>query len=140
MSPPNLLLARKRVLDKMVDQCLITRNEAGVADDVLDENTGALTSPTPTTVYNGVCSVKPQRHDAQVEGGRFITVVSYFAGIPWDAPMPKKGDVFKLTASANDSSLIDKEFLVADVESKSFLVQRVLRLEEVQLPANRPRP
>lgn len=142
---PDLSVARVVVEALMDDTCVITRDEEKFSDDVLDPVTGRLTPPTPDTItvydssttgaegraLGGRCKVSPQntQPSERLEGGAEVNARMYNGSIPWDAPMPKIGDLLLIASSYRDPQLVGKTFKVQSVEVSTFLVSRRMQLE-----------
>lgn len=83
----------------MPDTVLITRAKAGTTNP----STGAITSGTPTTVYNGVAHVRvPDSYELDVEfGGQEQTKQRYHIYLPEDITVnevPHTDDILKIQA------------------------------------------
>lgn len=144
---PDLSFARQQVEALMDDTCVITRDHQGGRDDVLNQDTGELvTKPNDeavvydeTSIGDGGrelgarCKVSPMSADSAArnvsEGGNPLRTRYYRGSIPWDAPMPAKGDELRLTSSRRDPELVGQLFYVEDVLTSTFLVSRRLVLE-----------
>lgn len=144
---PDLTVAREAVERLQDDACIVTR--AGVA--VLNETTGVMESPAPTTVYSaasvgeggrsladadgtgGRCSVSypsNARSGYREEGGRQVLDSVPEARVPVDAPLIKEGDIFTVVSSRRDPQLVTKSFRVSDVIEKSMAISRRIVLEQ----------
>lgn len=138
----------------MADECLITRDPQGHADDLWDPTTMTYTEPTPDDIVvygaastgtdarplvgdfgaGGKCKFSPvqSRGDLpRLEGGRDAITRQYYATVPWDAPEVKPGDLFQVVASARDPHAIGKTFVIMNEQKKTMLVGRTVTLEEV---------
>lgn len=123
---PDLTAATATVERLMSDTCTVVRNPDGVTDAVLNQDTGALVDPAPTsTVYSGKCFMQPAGGGGvDEEGGAQFVARTYQLTIPMSAALPAKGDLVVITASARDASLVDQKFTVRDVLVASLAVAR----------------
>lgn len=100
----------------LVDRCNITRGEelAGT----LDENTGALSAPAPTTVYADLpCSVSSSRTgDFMIdhEGEQEILTSRFVGRYPWTADGLRVGDTMTVTVS-EDNDLVGRQFVIKNI-------------------------
>ncbi len=129
---------RRLIESRMLDAGTLTRDAQGTDDDTLDQNTGALTPPggDTTNVYTGKALVYPtaltQRVDS--EGARAYTEKTYTLRLPWDAAEPKPGDVWTMSASAHDATLVGRPLRVLAVDRSSFLTSRDMVVEDRSSP------
>ena len=132
--PPKLDRPRAKVTSLLVDRGTITRNEDGTTDAPVDRATGRIIDDEPNTFYGpdiephrGAMLVTPLRFQDRGDG-----VVQLAKGLlPWDAPVPKVGDVLQLTVSADPQLIDGPPFVVDDVEGSSYLVARKIVLARV---------
>lgn len=124
--------ARRTVNGIMQDACYI--EQAGTeALRILDANTGQLVDTNPDTlVYLGRCFITPAQYRAVDEGGRERLIKMYRIKIPWDAPVPSRGDVVVPTASVYDSELVGRRLTIDEIQLSSVLVWRSLSVLELQ--------
>jgi hypothetical protein len=113
----------------MVDSCTITRRGG---DPVFDDTTGTYTPATPTTVYTGVCKVRPSNLSGNTTaqaGEREVSLWPFSVSIPVaeDADLD---DVVTVTASL-DPSLVGRTLRVRSVARGTYLTARRLDCEEV---------
>lgn len=120
----------------MEDACVITRDESGVDEAVLDQNTGELVDPVPGTTYEGACLVKAPSglsNRPQEQGGQIYTQSEYQLKLPLSAlgsdSEPNKGDFVLITASLRDPALVGKTFRIIDVAYKTMAISRTCTLE-----------
>lgn len=151
---PNLAPAQVAVENLMDDACVIQRNPRFLADDTLNDTTGALVAPGPelTTIYDstatgdsgrslassddtgGKCTVTPipaglfSNHPVR-EGGAEIRRQVYRATVPIDAPEIRAGDYLTVTGSRRDPSLVGQTFTVETISHSTFAVSRKLTVE-----------
>lgn len=126
---------RLLIESRMIDTCTITRDPEGSGDDVLDQNTGALTPQAgdESTVYTGACLLYPagRRQESQfTEGSRAVSEHSYDLRIPWDAAEPDVGDVVTLSVSTHDPTLVGRPLRVRSVARSTLLTSRDLVVED----------
>ena len=130
---------RRLIESRMFDTCTITRDTQGTDDDTLDQTTGVLTQPggDRSTVYTGKCVVYPysqRRGQVDTEGARIYAEKMYAARIPWNSPEPKIGDVFTVTASREDSVLVNRPLRVIEMDMSSFLTSRDMVVQDRATP------
>ncbi len=115
----------------MVDSCTVTR--AGVGPGTVNETTGAVTPPAPTTVYTGRCRVQvpqavPSEQDA---GGAPVAVQPTAVSLPVvGSEGVEVGDVVTITAATFDASLVGVTYVVRGLHRKTHATARRLRVEE----------
>lgn len=129
---PDLSFARAQIERLMDDQCTVYRDPDAEFDDVLDVDTGEIVPPDHDSriVYQGKCYFRLDgRQNALVDqGGVQRPLRGYQLVIPATADCLEAGDVAVCTASRRDRALVDQEFIVTDVITKSFLVSRKAEL------------
>lgn len=122
----------------MDDECIVTVDEDGVDDAVLDQTTGELVEAPEVTVYEGKCKVKSPRglsNRPQEEGGKIYTQGEYELGLPISylesnpEAEPAKGMWVLITSSRRDQGLVGKKFRIIDVIYGTFATQRKCPLE-----------
>lgn len=133
----------------MDDACVITRPGAG--PPVLNEITGVLVPPAPTTIYDattlgedgrsladaenigGMCMVSPPSSLSDraliTEGSVEARVDTYSGKIPVDAPVIREGDNLTVLSSRRDPQLVDQTYRVERVYEGTFAISRRMRLE-----------
>ena len=118
----------------MLDSCTVQRPSK--APPTIDPATAAATPQTPTTVYDGPCSLASptttaatsERADAEVTVARFALKVPISSG-PYEL-----GDVVTITATDTPDLLElvgDRRWLVTTVSAGTYAIHQVLALEEV---------
>lgn len=119
----------------MLDSCTITRDPAGVIDDVLDPVTLQLSKPVDDaeTIYSGICLVSPATTMERTTEttGRLISGRRYGVRIPIAAPAVSPGDLVKITDSERDPSLIGRELRVESITRQTLGVTRQIVVIEV---------
>lgn len=154
MAFPDLTYARFAMERLMADECLITRDPQGVADDTWNPATMtySVVDPDDIVVYGatsrgdrnrslkgdtgvgGKCKLSPVQSRSDLpreEGGRPEITRQYYATLPWDAPQVRPGDLFQVVASARDPHAIGITFVIMNEQVKTLLVGRTVTLEEV---------
>jgi hypothetical protein len=93
------LLAEARVEHEevMLDECTVARNNGA---PVWNSTTGQYTQPT-TTVYSGICRVKPWRALDQEVADVAVDVTRLRVDLPWTAPAVRRGDVVTVASTQN---------------------------------------
>lgn len=131
MSSVETVLGRGRAHAErlMTDTCTVTR--AGTTS-TLDEGTGTLTN-TPTTVYTGVCRLKPtQVQDRMVEvGADEVGIASHVVSLPITETDPRPGDIVTVTASTYDAASVGRTFTILGALHGSQITARRLSCQEV---------
>lgn len=125
------VLARGRAAARrlMVDACLIRRAGSVTTDDL----TGQVTTPY-TPIYLGACRVQTtiamgNRTDA---GEVSVVVLRLELQLPVvGSEGVRRGDLVSITASTNDTDLINRTFRVRDLHHKTHATSRRLQIEEV---------
>ncbi|QYC44936.1 hypothetical protein Nocox_36910 [Nonomuraea coxensis DSM 45129] len=122
------VLGRGRVaaLQLMRDTCVIERKDG---EPVLDEETGQLEQPW-TTVYTGVCRVKPRSSSETEWGEREVTLAQLVVSLPWDtAPQIQREDRVRVMES-EDGWLIGRHLDVVGVSLSGTATARRLLVED----------
>lgn len=131
---PDVVAARVVAEAAMVDTCIVYRDAAGSADDVLNTTTGALAQPVgdQTTVYEGPCLLRTENIQARrdEEGGAYLARKLQGARLPVSAPVVVYGDILEVLTAAHDPQLVGRRGRVLDVEVNTFAVTRKLTLED----------
>jgi hypothetical protein len=104
----DLTLARATALGLMESTCRITRVGAGAP------------------IYEGPCVVTFEAAVDQEVGGRPVQVRRYRIGLPFDAAVPAGGDHVLITASPDDTALVDVTMRVLEVAKATWVVTRQL--------------
>ena len=117
----------------MVDACTITR--PGTGTGTVNETTGEVTPPAPTTVYAGKCRVqRPGASTSQnsTAGDYEIGVNTLLVQLPVTALGVKRGDDFTLTAVGplTDADLLGSKAEVRANLAKTHATKRTLICEE----------
>lgn len=112
----------------MVDACTVTRPGAYGAPD---ETTGVATR-TSTTVYTGVCRVKPEPPGEQTAGEREVVTRQFVVSLPITVDDVAVGDVVTVTASVYDTGLVGAALTVVGVPVGSHLTARRLLAERIE--------
>ncbi len=126
--------ARERTEADLVDKCVITRDPQGVHDDTfneLDLTYGTPAAGDTSTIYADLCSiaaVATQGRGEQTEGGQMVYRDEYRARVKVTNTVPAIGDVFTLTVSANDESMVGRRFTIIEVLGGTYTVTRRLRM------------
>lgn len=132
---PQLASASAVAERMMVDECTITRDVAGVTDDVLDLDTLKLSKPEADSseVYAGPCMVSPATTVERVgeEIGRLVSGRRYGVRIPVSAPAVKPGDRLTVTLSQRDPGLEGRPLRVESIVRQTLAVTRQLVVIEV---------
>jgi len=143
---PDLSDGREAVEELMTDACRIWHDAGGTLDEALDPVTGRLVRPpgNDVVVYDassqgsesrpleGRCRMKMRSEadpTAHPLGERQIGQRLYELNIPWDAPVPARGDYAEITFSLRDPALVGPIWKVREVLRTSFLIQRTLVME-----------
>lgn len=122
----------------MDDECIVTEDENGLADAILDQETGELTQAPENSVYEGVCKVKSPRglsNRPQEQGGQIYTQGEYELGLPITyleanpESEPREGMWVLITSSRRDPGLVGKKFRMLKPVYGTFTVQRKVPLE-----------
>lgn len=132
--PPKLDRPRAKVTALLVDVCELSRDEGGRTDAPVDRLTGRIVDDAPNAYYGpdvdphkGRCLVTPLRFRQADDN-----VIQIAQGlIPWDAPIPKHGDMLSVVTSVDQQLVNGPPFVVDDVEGSSFIVVRKLALYRV---------
>jgi hypothetical protein len=117
----------------MVDTCTITR--AGTGPGTINETTGAVIPPSPSTVYEGPCRVQrpgTSAAPAAESGGYAIGVGTLFVQLPISATGIKRNDVWTLTVLGpeTDPDLLGVDAKVEANLTKTHATKRTLICEE----------
>lgn len=127
----------------MIDECLISRDEQGVYDDVLDEETGELVQPDPDVVevYSGACLLKPMgtKDQAYDTGDQPVYRKGYNVLLPKEVDDVRLGDVLTMTTSVRDPALEGYSFRVFEVRVSTHSVYRHIRVEDIREDYNSTR-
>lgn len=116
------------------DTCVITR--AGTGKGAFNTSTGQYAAPARVTVYSGPCRIQVTaliaNSSASSAGQRAATVQASELQLPiagtGDVSIK---DVAKITASAHDAELVDREFTIDARHEKTHATSRRLRVSEV---------
>lgn len=114
------------------DTVLVTRQGG---DPVLDETTGDLDFPAPTTVYTGAARVRPRgtsEQSAEV-GELHETLGDYVATLPHTVTDVQVDDFLSVTASS-DGGMVGRSFRVVHVGWSSWQIDRRVGLEDREQP------
>lgn len=120
---------RRRVRSLFRSTCIITR--AGEGSPVLNQETGNLTDPAPTTIYEGPCTIRPAdvgATDVQF-GEREVRTRRFICKLPPDVPV-HKSDVWLGVSSKHNQELVGKELIVRDVVLDEWQIATVVVLED----------
>lgn len=110
----------------MRDTCVIERKDG---DPVFNDETGQLEQAW-TTVYTGVCRVKPRSSREVDWGEREVSLHQYVAVLPWDAaPEVAREDRLRVTAS-DDTWLIGRNLEVVGISLAGTATARRLLVED----------
>lgn len=120
----------------MTDTCIITRVDPNAAATVPDPVTLVIPPRARITVYSGPCRVQVTSviaNSTSSDAGERSTTVQ---GSELQLPVAGTGDVSvtdvaKITASAHDAELVDREFTIVARHEKSQATARRLRVIEV---------
>ncbi|WP_425834181.1 DUF6093 family protein [Streptomyces fractus] len=135
--------ARRVVARILDDQLEVWRDDAGHADDVLDEANGALRRPVPDEmpVWDGLGAVMPLGRPAitpPVDGARLSEPPStdYQAVLPVEAPELRPDDVVRVAGSVRpggprDPRLVGRRFRVSDANVGTYSVVRLVRVQVI---------
>ena len=120
MSAGDALFEGRRAAEGlMVDECVIRR---GPGEPVIDEDSGAVTEGTGTTVYTGKCKV--QSKDAATAspdaGGHSFVTVSRQVHIPANSADIRDDDVVEITASRFNAFTVGKRYRVEGFTPDTF--------------------
>lgn len=132
---PNLERARLRVESFMTDTCVITRDAQEVYDDIIDENTGLITKPSPdaTTLYDGPCLLISagigQAEGAQGGAIELLGQRTYRGYLPLSLLGIEAHDILTVTDCLRDPELIGRRFIIRGVYAETFAIFRLLDLE-----------
>lgn len=127
----------------MDDTCVMTRNESGVDDAVLDQDPssptfGQLIEAPSDTFYDGPCLLKAPTgltNRPEEQGGRIYTQGEYQIKLPLTFLVenpeaePRIGDYALMTSSRRDPAAVGHVFRVIDVTYKTMATSRVCSLE-----------
>jgi hypothetical protein len=110
----------------MRDTCVVERKDG---DPVFNDETGQLEQAW-TTVYTGVCRVKPRSNREVDWGEREVSLHQYVAVLPWDAPAEvAREDRLRITAS-DDTWLIGRNLEVVGISLAGTATARRLLIED----------
>lgn len=131
---------RSLVNDWLVDTIRFERDN-GVADDVLDEETGELIPPPAEVIYDGPGAVQPVSGFSEITDPNVATHyqesgATYRVLIPLNEPLDyRAGDIVKVTAVAEetgDPALVGPRWKVVEQRGESsFQVVRIIYLRPV---------
>lgn len=122
----------------MDDECIVTVDEGGVDEAVLNQETGELEQLPASTVYEGKCKIKSPKglsNRPVEEGGQIYTQGEYELGLPLSVleanpdQEPAKGMWVLVTSSRRDPGLVGQKFRIIEVIYGTFAVQRKCPLE-----------
>ena len=119
----------------MADQCVLSRNPGGAADDTIDPVTLQLIPSGATSVFTGYCEIRfqPARRaigqanpseDAAVPGGFLVKLPLTKLTLE-----PEPGDRLLCTASVNDPGLAGRTFTITRVQRDTYSTARLCELE-----------
>lgn len=111
------------------DECVITRASG---DPVFDEDTGEYTTPDPTEVYEGPCSLRPAGGLVGTDvtaGERELRLSDYVLKLPADTPV-LNNDTVELTRSQYDADLVGRTYRITDVLRDGWQIARKCVVEE----------
>lgn len=128
---PDLTYATEVVESLMDDECVITRDSDGVSDDVLDADGNLTPVGSATTLYEGVCMVRPVQaikpHPVPYTEQQ---VSQYAVKVPVTVDVDyRKGDVVSITSSRRDPQLVGRTLYVRVVQYRTFALSRTLLVE-----------
>ncbi len=150
---PDLDGARAAVEALMDDAAIIRYDPQGRNDDQWDHTTGRRIRPNPDSseVYNassvgfggrsladtdhlgGKCKVQVAAASSipreAREGGAQTPTEYYNVGLPWDAPIPRKGAEIEIVSSRRDPDLVGQRLVVRSNHYGTFLVSRKILAE-----------
>ena len=114
----------------MVDECVIRR---GPGEPVIDEDTGAVTEGSGTTVYAGKCKVqsKDSATASPDAGGHSFVTVSRQVHIPANAADVRDDDVVEITASLLNEFTVGKRYRVEGFTPDTFDTAARLPVKEM---------
>lgn len=132
---PNFERPRKKIESFMLDQVVVTRDPSAVYDDVLDENTGVLTPPSPDTtdVYTGKALII-STGIGQAEGveGRPVELQglrSYRAFFPVAVENLRVNDRVHVTLAYRDPQIDQVDFRIIGVHVETVGIYREVDME-----------
>jgi Family of unknown function (DUF6093) len=130
---PDLARARNAVLATLTDTCTITDDVSGYSDDTFDPVTLTLTSPPPTAIYSGPCSVRTFSGDQPnpvTVGGADLGRLRYRLTLPYDGTEGvKEGQVCTVTASIG-TGLVNRTFTIRHVTQGQWEPSRRADMED----------
>lgn len=104
---------RRRAEATMLDTCVITR--PGEGKGTRNESTGTYDPPPPVTVYTGKCKVQTGEVSVSTSdvAGRQAFIVQWRLDLPVvGSEAVAQGDTAQITASALDSALAGRKFVI----------------------------
>lgn len=115
----------------MVDEVTATR--PGVGEPTFDPETGILTPPAPTVVYEGLCRMRqPTLQESEVMfGGAEVTRSRLIACMPHSASGLQVGDVVEFVRS-DDVDLLGRQFRITAVPMMTFDLYKPFPCELVE--------
>lgn len=138
---PDLSGAKAAVERLMDDTCTIVRT-VPTSEATVDVITLEASNPAPTTVYSGRCKVgEDLRPNVTIEGGKVVNVEPMLLAIPLPtdpANEPQVGDLVTIDSARRDPRLVNQQFRVASFITKTFAIQRKMRVEWRGAVGDRP--
>jgi hypothetical protein len=123
------VLARGRTaaLNLMVDACVIKR----ITSTSTNPTTGVIT-PTYSTLYTGQCRVQQSGSQGQLAdaGEAALVLLRLEVQLPMSVVGLAEGDEITVTASALDSDLVGRVFVIRDLMHKTHATARRLGVVE----------
>lgn len=126
LSAADLASMRSTQVTAMPDTCTITRR--AVAS--FNPGTGAYTPGAATSVFSGVCRIRPTVSDRVVQvGEQPVSLQTYDVTLPYNAGDVRVDDLWTGVA-CTDTRLNGRELRVVDVQSGSWVTARRLIVED----------
>lgn len=121
MTPAQLM---ERAMKDSGTKVRITR--PGQGEPVLDNTSGALTHPPPTTVYEGpaLLNVQNRAERTAIRGGEQETMTDWQLSVPISAGPVKIGDQVEVTANRSDPQMVGLKMWAARLPSGSHVARR----------------
>lgn len=110
----------------MVDTCTI----ADASSIVFDPELGYETDTAGAAIYSGKCRIRPASGPAVVMAGEATRSFGYFdVWVPYDTTGVERDHLLTITAS-EDPHLLDRQFVVTNVEGGSDGAHRKLQVQD----------
>lgn len=133
ISPADLTAMRSTSAAALPDTCTVKRPVADQGGS-LNTDTGVFTPSAGTTIYTGVCRIRPAAGLTEVVaifGDDQITQGRYIGTFPWDTPEFAVGDLMSV-ATGSDAYIDEVVFRVVRIGGGSWLIDRRVGLEVEQ--------